>query len=75
MSRGRAYRRHQQQRRGAKITRRLRQVFGWTEDDAVFSRFVKRYSRTSTPWSDDKSFWGRRIRRPGNQSLWELVND
>jgi len=50
-------------------------VFGWEQDDAVFARFVKRYSNTSTPWSDDKSFWGRQVRRPGNVSLWELVND
>jgi hypothetical protein len=50
-------------------------VFGWEEDDAVFSRFVKRYSNTTTPWSDDKSYWGRVVRRPGNISLWELVND
>lgn len=75
MSRGRAYRRHQQQRRGAKITRRLRLVFGWEQEDSVFSRFVKRYSNTSTPWSDDKSFWVRQPRRPGNISFWDLVND
>jgi hypothetical protein len=74
MNRGRAYTRHQQERRGAKITRRLRQVFHFEQGDSVFDHFVKRYSNTTTPWSDDKLFWVRQDRRPGNRSFWDLID-